>query len=106
MAARSEITGKKPPQSVQQGEAPIANQPRAPAALAIRGGVEPRPERMAFSIDEFCYRHNISKAHYYNLKKLNLGPREMNVVGRKIISLEAERDWRRAREDNSPTDTI
>lgn len=101
MAARSEITGKKPPQSVQQVEAPIAKQPRALPAPAIEGGVAPRPERMAFSIGEFCYRHNISKAHYYNLKKLNLGPREMDVHGRKIISKEAEIDWRRERETNN-----
>src|SRR5579863_6009934 len=60
-------------------------------------------ERQAFPIPAFCYRNDISPSTYHKLKKLGRGPREM-VLGRAIrISLEAEADWRRARE--MPDDT-
>ena len=54
------------------------------------------PEKAAHSIEEFCYRHGISRAHYYNLRRLGHGPREMHAHGRKLISVEAQADWRRA----------
>lgn len=55
-------------------------------------------EKLAFSIQEFCDLHGISRAHFYNLRKLGLGPREMDVHGRRTISCEAAADWRRGRE--------
>jgi hypothetical protein len=55
-------------------------------------------EKLAFSIQEFCDLHDISRAHYYQLRKLGLAPREMDVHGRKLISTEAASDWRRERE--------
>lgn len=53
----------------------------------------------AYSIQQFCAAHGISERYYYKIKKLGLGPREM-LVGRKrkLISLEAAAEWRRARE--------
>jgi hypothetical protein len=71
--ARAEITGKKLP-----GEA---------AHLE------------AFSIDEFCARHGpISRSYYYKLKELGLGPREIKIGTRVLISAEAAAAWRRERE--------
>ena len=58
-------------------------------------------EKLAFSIQEFCDLHDISRAHFYKLRKLGLGPREMDVHGRNVISTEAARDWRRERESTS-----
>ncbi len=53
----------------------------------------------AYSIDEFCARHGpISRAHYYNMKKLGLGPREMHLGTRVLITAEAAAEWRRQRE--------
>jgi hypothetical protein len=57
-----------------------------------------RIEKFAFSIREFCELHDISRAHYYNLRKKGLGPREMQVDGRRTISCEAAADWRLERE--------
>ena len=57
-----------------------------------------RAEREAFSIPEFCYRQGFSRATYYNLKAAGKGPREMDVLGRKLISKRAETDWQRERE--------
>jgi predicted DNA-binding transcriptional regulator AlpA len=55
-------------------------------------------ERQAFSIQEFTFRNGISLATYHKLKSQGRAPREM-VLGRAIrISIEAERDWRTARE--------
>lgn len=54
----------------------------------------------AFDIRDFCDYHNISKSHFYNLLKKNLGPRLMQVGKRKLISEEAAADWRRAMENN------
>jgi hypothetical protein len=61
---------------------------------------KPRPsvEKTAFSIDEFCFRNNISRGTYYNLKKEGRAPRVMTVGTRQIISEQAESDWQRAME--------
>jgi hypothetical protein len=82
--ARGEVTGKKPP---EQGL--IESLERLARGSTLK---------LAFSINEFCALHGISRAHYYNLKKLGLAPLEMELGGRKAISVEAAAAWRRARE--------
>jgi predicted DNA-binding transcriptional regulator AlpA len=54
--------------------------------------------RKAFSITEFCQLHGISRATYYNLKKIGKSPKEMEVLGRKLISDESGAAWRRRME--------
>ncbi|SNB54374.1 hypothetical protein SAMN05414138_10221 [Rhodoplanes sp. JGI PP 4-B12] len=54
--------------------------------------------KKAFSIEEFCQLHGISRATYYNLKKEGKGPREMAVLGRKLISDESAAMWRQQME--------
>jgi hypothetical protein len=56
----------------------------------------------AYSIGEFCRRHNISHGTYYNLKNRGLGPREARAMSRVIITKEAAADWRRERESGRP----
>jgi hypothetical protein len=56
----------------------------------------------AFTIDEFCQAHRISRAHFYNLLKSGRGPRLMDV-GKKLISAEAAADWRRESESERST---
>jgi len=51
-----------------------------------------------YSIKQFCVRWDICPATYYNMKKAGKGPREMEVLGRKIISVEADAAWSRERE--------
>jgi hypothetical protein len=53
-----------------------------------------------FTIDQFCERNHQSVAGYYKQKKLGLGPREMEVGRRRFVSVEAEAEWRRAREQD------
>lgn len=57
--------------------------------------------RKAYSIDEFCKAHGISRATFYNLRKIGKAPREMVVMARKIISEEAANEWRRNMEGAS-----
>jgi hypothetical protein len=56
---------------------------------------QPTVDRDAYSVPEFCERHNISHGTYYNLRKRGLGPREGHVLGRVIITRESAADWRR-----------
>lgn len=56
-------------------------------------------ERAAYTISEFCDAHRISRAHYYNLKKLGQGPDEARASDRTVlITIEAAARWRRQRE--------
>ena len=49
---------------------------------------------LAFSIREFCLAHRISVPFYFRLKAQGLGPREMKLGARRIISAEAATEWR------------
>lgn len=56
-------------------------------------------ERQAFSVGEFCLRNRISKTTYQKLRRDGRGPREMKLGGTLVrISVEAEQEWRTARE--------
>jgi hypothetical protein len=55
-------------------------------------------QALAFSVAEFCSLHRISRAYFYKITRNGVGPRIMVVGGRKLISQEAARDWRRERE--------
>jgi hypothetical protein len=50
------------------------------------------------TIDQFCEAQQISRSHYYNLKRNGKGPREAAVGNVKRITPEAHADWRRDRE--------
>jgi hypothetical protein len=89
--ARFETTGRKPGIVDQSGSSEY-----------LRSGP---PAKLAYSLVEFCALHGISRAHFYNLRKLGLGPREMACGSRKLISVEAASDWRRQRERPSESTT-
>jgi hypothetical protein len=75
--ARPEVTGCAP-----------ANKPKKKRRVL-------GPPTHAFTVQEFCDTHRISRTRYYELKKLGLGPREKSVLGKIIITQEAAADWRR-----------
>jgi hypothetical protein len=79
----------------QAAEAP---EPAAAAKKEPRARRRASAPRQAFSIPEFCDAHRISESYYYELKLAGLGPVEMKVGRRRIISAEAASEWRRARE--------
>lgn len=61
-------------------------------------------EQQAFSIPEFCVRNRICGSTFHKLKNAGQGPRIMYVGSAQRISIEAERDWRAARERPSPAE--
>lgn len=52
--------------------------------------------KQSFSIPEFCSTHGISRGYFYEMRKRGIGPKEMRVGGRVMISREAAAAWRRA----------
>jgi hypothetical protein len=59
-----------------------------------------RPERVAFPIQEFCWRNAISLGTYHKLKNAGLGPKEMRHDSVVRISAEAELEWQRMLSSN------
>lgn len=59
------------------------------------------PINNAFSIQEFCDSHRISRAKFYLLLKENLAPKLMRVGRRRLISSEAAAEWRKQMESNN-----
>jgi hypothetical protein len=57
------------------------------------------------TIDEFCKSERISRRHYYYLKTMGKGPREMRLGRIVRITPEAKADWRREREAESAMQT-
>lgn len=57
--------------------------------------------RASFSIAEWCARHNVCRATYYNLRKRGEGP-DILHIGRSVrISAEADARWVAQREDDA-----
>lgn len=52
----------------------------------------------AYSIEQFCKRHGLSRATFYNLAKVGRAPRTMKVGSRTLVSVEAAAEWRRKME--------
>jgi len=68
-----------------------------------RPRVRPSTAPACFSVASFCVAHHISESFYYKLKNQGLGPREMQVGARILITHEAAADWRNARERAAAT---
>jgi hypothetical protein len=56
---------------------------------------EPQAELDAYSIEEFCRRHSISRSTYYSLKEVGKGPAEGHALGRVLITKESALAWRK-----------
>ncbi len=85
--APAEVTGQKPNERPQDPRG-NPNRVRAPPSL----------DRAAYTIPEFCAAHRFSRSHYYNLKGRGLGPDEIRLGDRVLITVEAAIRWRKARE--------
>ena len=55
-------------------------------------------DRAAYTIDEFCMAHRISRRTFYDLIERGEGPKLTYIGSKKIISAEAAGRWRRERE--------
>src|SRR5262245_6068843 len=75
---------------------------RRRAAATQRLARPPPVDPDAFTIDQFCERHGLSHSFYYKLKAQGLGPREIKLNTKVLISKEAAAEWRAAREAETP----
>ena len=83
--ARPEITGRKT----------AKRPPRTKKTQRARfKGLQPG----AYTIPSFCVAHDLSESFYHKLQIDGLGPREMRIGARVLISHEAAAAWRKARE--------
>jgi predicted DNA-binding transcriptional regulator AlpA len=51
--------------------------------------------RAAYTIDEFCIAHRISRRTFYDLIDRGDGPKLMRIGSKKLVSAEAAAKWRR-----------
>jgi hypothetical protein len=59
-----------------------------------------KPPQLALTIAQFCQAYGgFSPAMFFKLKKLGLGPREMRIGRRVMISMQSAEAWRREREE-------
>jgi predicted DNA-binding transcriptional regulator AlpA len=72
----------------------------ASGSIRVAAAIQPG-EMLAFSIPEFCRRHGISRAHFYNLSRNGAAPTVMRVGRRTLISAEAAAEWRLRMEDGA-----
>jgi hypothetical protein len=102
---RAEITGQKPRVAADRAKR-RPGPPPADADIAKptphrdreSGTRDERPPAAAYSIREFCAAHRLSESMYFKLRNQGLGPDEMEVGRRRLISYEAASVWRRERE--------
>jgi hypothetical protein len=69
-----------------------------PRYKAKRPRIEAPVASEVFTIAAFCKAHHISQPYYYRLRERGLGPREMRLGRKVLISHAAAAGWRRARE--------
>jgi hypothetical protein len=55
-------------------------------------------EPAAYSVDAFCRAHSLSRSKFYEMLRAGEGPRVMKCGAKTLVSAEAARDWRLARE--------
>ena len=80
------------PMNQRQRRAAEAQEHRDERARTHTGGAV---KRHAFTINEFCWSHGISRATYYNLKARDEAPDEMRVLGKVLITEAAAAKWRK-----------
>lgn len=74
-----------------------------PAVSNRKPRARPSAPPACFSVATFCSAHFISESFFYKLRNAGLGPREMQVGGRILITFESAAAWRAAREAAAST---
>lgn len=63
-------------------------------------------ERAAFTVAEFCEANRISRAGLYNAWRDGQGPRFFKLGARRLITVEAAREWRSRLEAEADSATV
>jgi predicted DNA-binding transcriptional regulator AlpA len=70
--------------------------------IQVGGGASEASPRIyepaAYSVDAFCRAHSLSRSKFYEMLRSGEGPRVMKCGVKTLVSVEAARDWRLARE--------
>ena len=62
--------------------------------------LSPQEEQLlSFSIADFCMLTNLSRTHYFKMKQLGQGPKEMRIGDTIRITASAILDWQRERQE-------
>src|SRR5438105_839917 len=69
--------------------------------MPLEKSLAAQESRAAYTIDEFCEAHRISRSKLYHLWNERRGPRMMRIGTKVLITAEAAADWRREREAES-----
>ena len=101
--ARPDITGRKVEETTVESKKKGKSKGKS---TRKRHPLPPRREGDAYTIPEFCAANRISESMYHKLKSLGLGPREMDVGRRRIITPEANAEWQAAREREDASASI
>jgi hypothetical protein len=89
-AARGRFVGSDSTRRLKPRKRQHHNRIRAP----------PSSDALAYSIPQFCLLNGgMSEALYYKIAAAGQGPKTFKVGNRTMISVEAARGWRRAREE-------
>lgn len=54
--------------------------------------------KKAYTVDQFCEAHAISRAFIYKLWENGLGPHYYKLGARRFVSVEAAEEWRKQNE--------
>jgi hypothetical protein len=52
----------------------------------------------SYTVEEWCHKHRLCRATFYNLRKVGKGPRILKAGSRTLITSQADLDWQRERE--------
>lgn len=89
--ARDEVTGRKTPKSKKKSSK--RRPPMTTAQLPM-----PAADARVLTRNEFCARNRISLPFYSKLRAQGLGPREIRLASKILITAEADAAWRAERE--------
>ena len=73
-------------------------------ADAVRGDVE--DEGGAITLLDFCDRYKLSRSTFYEMRKRGLGPREIHIGRRVLITRRAIREWEETMADRWATEQL
>src|SRR5262249_54657753 len=104
--ARPEITGRKVEETTTVESKKKGKGKSKSTRKRKRHPLPPRRQGDAYTIPEFCAANRISASMYHKLKSLGLGPREMDVGRRRIITPEANAEWQATREREAASASI
>ena len=52
----------------------------------------------SYTVEEWCHKHRLCRATFYNLRKVGKGPQILKAGSRTLITFQADLDWQRVRE--------